>query len=428
MIQPLRAYRLGARSVSLCTVIALSGVAGAGVSLFAQQRVYTGQAVRRDSAREPSTSQNTCTTLDDTSCPPAIDALPEGWNAVDVGSRRQAGATAHVDGAFGLAAKGGDVGGTADQFHFAYHPASGDVDVIARLISVDSKHARTLAGVMIRASLAAGAADAFVYVSAGQDLGFRNRPSIGAQTTDAAAIAEPMPVWLKLELRASVVSAYSSTDGRSWEFVRSEILTLPPTFVVGLALTGGQDSRAVGVFDHVEIRQASSASASGTSSPVAGGAPVIAEAPAPPTPTTPTLPPAIPTPPPASTVPPAPGGPATPNPEAPNPAPPGATPIPAPGQPAPPPSVRPPFTLVFVPSSDHVSNVDRYVFAVVSAGAAPVTVLERSIGKPLVVNGEIRVDITDVLSQVPPGSYVGRVTAVNEMGSSQPESSLAFVY
>jgi hypothetical protein len=55
-------------------------------------------------------------------------------------------------------------------------------------------------------------------------------------------------------------------------------------------------------------------------------------------------------------------------------------------------------------------------------------VLERSIGKPLVVNGEIRVDITEVLSQVPPGSYVGRVTAVNEMGSSQPESSLAFVY
>jgi len=411
-------------------LIALWCVTGASASLVAGQRVYTGQAVRRDSAREPSTSPTRCTKSDDSSCHAAADSLPDGWKAVDVGSRRQAGSTAHVDGVFGLTAKGGDVGGTADQFHFAYRLASGDVDVIARLISVDDTRARMMAGVMIRASVAAGAADAFVYVSGSQDLGFRHRPSTGAQTSDALGISEPIPVWLRLELRGSVVSSYSSTDGQSWAFVRSEVLTLPPTFVVGLALTSGQGSQAIGIFDHVEIRQAN-APDGGASSPTGAGAPVIAETPAPRVPPTPTVPPVTPAPPSSSSDPPAPGGPATPPPEPPNPTPPNpAPPNPAPGQPVPPmpPSVRTPITLVFVPSSDHGSNVDRYVFEVLSAGAAPVTLLERSIGKPLVVNGEITVDISDLMSQLPPGTYVGRVTAVNGMGLSQPESSAPFAH
>ena len=381
MIQPLRAYQLGARSVCLCTLIALSWLPGVFAPLLAAQRVYTGQAVRRDGAREPSTSPNPCE-------PPATAAVlrrpipcptvgrPSTWaRGVRTGS------TAHEAGVFGLTGKGRDVGGTTDQFHFAYQTATGDVDVIARLIRVDGKRQRMTAGLMIRASLAAGAADAFLYVSGRQDLGFRHRPSSGAQTSDAAGISELVPVWLKLELRGSVVSAYSSTDGQAWLFVRSEVVTLPSTFVAGLALTSGQtNSQAIGLFDHVEIRQVPSVPGSGTPSAPSAGVPVIAEGPAPGAAaalgaTDPGDAPAVRrapcsrASPRARSLPDSPGGSPAPSrrlrPAPPTPAPPN----PVPGHPRlRHRSRRTPITLVFGPSSDHGSNVDRYVFEVLTRG------------------------------------------------------------
>jgi hypothetical protein len=329
-------------------------------------------------------------------CGAPVMRLPDGWQVADVGTPLIEGATAPVRGVFALGGSGRDVNGTRDQFHYAYTQARGDVDVIARLRRVDTRRRQMTAGVMLRASLDPSAADAFVYVSGRNALGFRHRPSSGAQTLDAPGISQGLPVWLKLELRSQVVSAYSSTNGQSWQFVKSEIVALPSTFSVGLAVTSGQtDEVATAIFDRVDVREMS-----GGTSPDVDAAQNSSDG--------------------GSTS--GPGtGPATGSGGS---EPPPQTPAPSTSDGTPPPATSTPRFAVFVPSSDHAANVDRYVLEIVRVGGG--SVAQQDLGKPIVVNGECRVDITALLGGLTPGNYVAVVRAVNRSGQSAPAQSAPF--
>jgi hypothetical protein len=71
---------------------------------------------------------------------------------------------------------------------------------------------------------------------------------------------------------------------------------------------------------------------------------------------------------------------------------------------------------VFEPSPDH-ATVDTYVLEIYSAGTVTQLLATKSLGKPAVVSGECKVDVTTVLAQLPAGSYVAVVKAVNAFGS-----------
>jgi predicted phage tail protein len=81
---------------------------------------------------------------------------------------------------------------------------------------------------------------------------------------------------------------------------------------------------------------------------------------------------------------------------------------------------------VFEPSEDHNANVDGYVFEVLSTGGQ--TLMEHNIGKPPVVNGDCTVDVSALLRQLPAGTYVARVRALNAYGSSAPAASSPFTF
>jgi len=81
--------------------------------------------------------------------------------------------------------------------------------------------------------------------------------------------------------------------------------------------------------------------------------------------------------------------------------------------------------LVFEPSPDH-ATVTSYVFEVALADAAQGPVLQRDIGKPAVVNGECRVDVSALLALLPSGSYIALVRAANANGLSVPGVSAPF--
>jgi hypothetical protein len=70
--------------------------------------------------------------------------------------------------------------------------------------------------------------------------------------------------------------------------------------------------------------------------------------------------------------------------------------------------------------------VTSYVFEVVLAGAEQGPVLQRDIGKPAVVNGECRVDVSALLALLPRGSYIALVKAANANGLSAPGVSAPF--
>jgi hypothetical protein len=87
-----------------------------------------------------------------------------------------------------------------------------------------------------------------------------------------------------------------------------------------------------------------------------------------------------------------------------------------------------PTRIVFVPSVDHGTNVDSYVLEVVSGGTSPVTVAQQNIGLPAIVDGECTADVGALVRQLPPGTYVGLIRAVNAYGSSSPAVSEPFSF
>jgi hypothetical protein len=306
-------------------------------------------------------------------------ALPNAWDARDIGGPAFEGRSLYENGTFAIAAGGRDIGGKADQFHYVYTPAAGDVDVIARLATTE-RHTSMKAGVMIRASLDAKSPHAFMFTSATKRFDFRRRLVTGGKTKQATGNPAGIPSWVKLERRGALVSAYSSLDGNTWTFVGNELMELPASFLVGLAVSGGSSTPfAVAAFDRVEVR---------TTQP--------APAPEPPAPTPPKP------------------KPSKPKPSKPKP----SKPAPPTEDPEPAPSVPQPRRVVFEPSSDHHTNVDRYTLEVVRAGAASVTLLEKNLGKPSIVNGECVVDVAAVLGRLPPGKYIAIVRAANAKGRS----------
>ncbi len=78
--------------------------------------------------------------------PPPPAALPDPWRAQDVGAVGPAGCASAAGGTFTVSGAGADVWGTADAFHYAWQPITGDVDIVARVASVEYVHAWVKAG------------------------------------------------------------------------------------------------------------------------------------------------------------------------------------------------------------------------------------------------------------------------------------------
>jgi hypothetical protein len=180
--------------------------------------------------------------------------LPAPWTAADVGNPTLKGLTTHRDGAFTVTAGGNDIFNSSDQFRFTYQQVTGDLDIVARVVSLTQADSWTKAGVMIRASLAANSAHASLFISAARGVAFQRRPNAGGSTASTAGPSSPAPGWVKLELRSDVITALWSPDGTTWSVIGNEVVDLPSTFFVGLAMTSRDAAeRATGVLDNVDV-------------------------------------------------------------------------------------------------------------------------------------------------------------------------------
>ena len=91
--------------------------------------------------------------------------LPSGWSHGDIGSPVVAGNATSSGSTFTVVGAGTDVGGRSDEFHFAYQPTSGDLDVRVQVATLQNVDPGAKAGLMIRESLTDDARHAFMYVS-----------------------------------------------------------------------------------------------------------------------------------------------------------------------------------------------------------------------------------------------------------------------
>ena len=90
---------------------------------------------------------------------------------------------------------------------------------------------------MMRDSLGAGSAHAYMLVSAGQGLAFQRRASSGGGSSSTAGGSGSWPPYVKLSRSGNTFSAYRSSDGSNWTLVGSEYISMGSTIYVGVAVT-----------------------------------------------------------------------------------------------------------------------------------------------------------------------------------------------
>lgn len=179
----------------------------------------------------------------------------QSWTGIDVGAVGAAGSTATGSGTVTINASGVDIGGTADEMHFAYIEVSGDVEIIGRLPEMTRTHStQTKAGLMIRGSLAANAPHAYSFIRSGGYSGLIFRGAQGGASTTVAGPAAVRPGWMRLTRAGNTFTAYTGADGTTWTQVGQTTLSLPTSVFVGLAVTSRVDGTlATAVFDNITV-------------------------------------------------------------------------------------------------------------------------------------------------------------------------------
>jgi hypothetical protein len=178
--------------------------------------------------------------------------LPPGWTSADIGAPSVAGSSTESNGRYTLSSAG-EVGGTADQFHFVYRQVTGDVEIRGRVASIQDIQPWSKAGVMVRESLDANSVMGMMFISSVSGSAFHQRVTTGAGRTSASGTAVAAPYWVRLERRGSVLTASQSADGTTWSTIGTMSVGAP-TIHVGLAVASGDPSQAAtGMLDNVVV-------------------------------------------------------------------------------------------------------------------------------------------------------------------------------
>ena len=177
------------------------------------------------------------------------------WASQDVGAVSIAGSFVNGSTTMEVTGSGADIWGTADAFRFAWVPMTGDGEIVARVRSVDYASAWSKAGVMIRQSLAPGAAHAFMLVSAGKGYAFQRRDVANQISVNTAGGSGSAPAWVRLVRRGDTFTAFVSVDGSSWTLVGTDTIPMGQDVYAGLAVTSHAATAAArGVFENVSVR------------------------------------------------------------------------------------------------------------------------------------------------------------------------------
>jgi regulation of enolase protein 1 (concanavalin A-like superfamily) len=188
--------------------------------------------------------------------PPPTTTLPAAWSNQDIGAVGVAGSAAYAADTqtFTIKGAGADVWGTADALQYVYQQLTGDGTIIARVGSVSGTAAWVKAGVMMRASLSANSAHAFMLVSLAKGVAFQRRTVTGGISTNSAGAAAKAPYWVRLDRAGDTITASQSIDGQTWTVVGTDTIPMGATIYIGLGVSSHTTSAtATATFDNVSI-------------------------------------------------------------------------------------------------------------------------------------------------------------------------------
>ena len=171
----------------------------------------------------------------------ATEGLPSPWVTTDIGSVNFEGTADFANGTFTVEGSGADIWGPTDAFRYVYQPVSGDVEIRARVASLEFTHAWAKAGVMIRENLNADSRHVMTVVTPGQGVAFQRRTSTGAQSLHTPATGAA-PYWVRLVRSGNTFTSYRSSNGTTWNQIGSVNITMPSSILIGLPVTSHNNS------------------------------------------------------------------------------------------------------------------------------------------------------------------------------------------
>ena len=141
------------------------------------------------------------------------------------------------NGVVSLNVVGGDIWDSSDNFSYYSRPWTGDGEVIAQVTSCNNPSDWAKLGVMIRATMDPGSAQAMMCSTPGNGVAFQRRTQPGGQSSnDNSFLAGAQ--WLRLVRSGQTISAYVSVDGIDWIGMGSDTFpNLPYQIYVGIAAT-----------------------------------------------------------------------------------------------------------------------------------------------------------------------------------------------
>jgi enterochelin esterase-like enzyme/regulation of enolase protein 1 (concanavalin A-like superfamily) len=174
------------------------------------------------------------------------------WRSQDIGTVGVTGKTEYSNGVITIQGSGDDIWNAADAFRFVYLPVSGDCTITVRVTSIQNTDSWSKAGLMIRESLNANAANAFIAVTPGNGVTFQSRSSTGGNSGNTNTTGLIAPYCLKLVRSGDTFTASHSPDGVTWTPFESSTIPMNSSAYIGLAVTSHNNSSLCkAVFDYV---------------------------------------------------------------------------------------------------------------------------------------------------------------------------------
>jgi regulation of enolase protein 1 (concanavalin A-like superfamily) len=180
-------------------------------------------------------------------------ALPSGWETRDIGAPVRAGSATYSSGVYTVHGSGTNICCTSDQFRFVYRQVTGDAEIVAFVSGLQAANEGSKAGVMIRSTLTASSPHTFMFVFPSGSM-MRSRLLTDGTSVDSAIAMAKVPFWVRLVREGNLFTAYVSSDGSQWTLVGTEVVLMPSTVDVGLAVTSAKkSSTATATFSNVTV-------------------------------------------------------------------------------------------------------------------------------------------------------------------------------
>ena len=163
-----------------------------------------------------------------------------------IGNPLPAGGVVGAGNGYSVGGGGIIIGGTGDQFQFAWQTVNGDFDLAVRLDSFAQTDAFAQAGLMAREDLTPGSRFAAVLATPSLNgVYFETRSVAGSASASSGNLRVNYPnTWLRLKRAATLFTGYASYDGTTWQQLGSATLALTNSLYLGMAVCSHSASQA----------------------------------------------------------------------------------------------------------------------------------------------------------------------------------------